>query len=227
MSETTHRRVMNLIARGRLVETDDTNGLQYLNLRLLAGEAKTRVERFQQYGFSSIPRPGSEVVALFPGGSRDHCIVMSVDDRGARIRGGAPGEVSLYSDEGDHFTLTRGNKIVVATHTLEITADTEVHITAGNVVIEGPIVTSGGDVSMTGNLAVNGNVAVNGNLSVTGTYPKSAPGRYELRGVETGGVDPETIGWANRADSAALLQGALLDSGRWRGVVVIDQGDAP
>jgi phage baseplate assembly protein V len=156
MSDTTHRRVMNLITRGRLVAVDDTHGLQLVQVRLLRSEGKDNVERFQQYGFSSVPTPDCEAVVLFPGGSRDHGIVLSIDNRGARMRGQAAGEVSIYSDEGDYIALKRGNEIEVVTKTLTITVDTEIIINAPKITIIAPEIDIQGNINLTGNLTATG-----------------------------------------------------------------------
>lgn len=147
----THRRVMNLVARGRLTGTDDTDGLQTADLALLHDEAKAKVERFQQYGFTAHPPVGSEAVVLFIGGGRDHGVAIAIDNRASRMPGQAVGEVAMYSDEGDFIVLKRGNGIDVTTHTLTITADTEV-------IIKAPKITITGTINLTGDLHCSGTI---------------------------------------------------------------------
>jgi phage baseplate assembly protein V len=148
---TDHQRVMNMVARGRLSATQDDEGMQFAQVSLLRGEAKARVERFQQYGFSGIAPRGSEVVAVFVGGSRAHGVIVSIDNRASRIRGQVEGEVAIYSDEGDFIVLKRGNKIEIATDTLIINADVAIHIRAPNIHIEGNIHLNG-DLTSTGSI---------------------------------------------------------------------------
>lgn len=156
---TTHQRVMNMVARGRLSATQDDEGMQFAQVSLLRGEAKARVERFQQYGFSGVAPRGSEAVVLFVGGNRDHGIILSIDNRASRIRGQVEGEVAMYSDEGDFIVLKRGNQIEVGTDRLIIKAELEITIEAPRVLIKAQ------DVTIEGNLQVNGNISATGSIN--------------------------------------------------------------
>lgn len=113
------RRIMGMISRAVISAVLDDKGIQKLKISLLADEEHNNVERIQQYGFSSNPLPGSEAVALFIGGGRDHGVVIAVDDKRYRLKNLASGEVALYTDEGDKIHFKRGGKI-------EIIASTEV-----------------------------------------------------------------------------------------------------
>lgn len=113
-------RLANSIARGVVQLIDDRTKLQLLQigvLQLLQGgnEDVDDCERFQNYGFSSVPLPGAEAVALFPNGDRGHPLVIAVDDRRHRPTTGQPGEAVMYTDEGDEIRLKRGHIIVLAT----------------------------------------------------------------------------------------------------------------
>ncbi|MBI4209535.1 MAG: phage baseplate assembly protein [Deltaproteobacteria bacterium] len=109
------RRVLLSISRGIVKEVDDSKKIQLLTLRLLANELHSNVERFQNYGFTSVPLKDSEVVAVFPGGNREHGIVIAVEDRRYRLKGLQSGEVALYTDEGDSLVLKRDNQIELKT----------------------------------------------------------------------------------------------------------------
>jgi len=159
----THRRLQNLIVRGVVEGTDDTTGLQTHTVSLLAHESKANVERFQQYGVSTVPQPGSEVVCVFPNGNREHGIIVSVENRASRLPRMDPGEVSLYSDEGDAIALRRGNCVQIITHTLDASAGTMVVITSG-----GPIT-----IQASGDVTVNApNIKLNGNVDIANGYLK-------------------------------------------------------
>lgn len=118
-----------MVGRCVLRAVTDTDGIQTARIGLLAGETRTGVERFQNYGFTSVPLPGAEGLAVFRGGSRDHGIIVAVDDRRYRLTGLADGEVALYTDEGDTIHLKRGKVIDVETDTLNINAAKAVNIT--------------------------------------------------------------------------------------------------
>lgn len=118
-------RIMMTISRGVLEAVKDDNKLQLLKLSLLADEQRDNIERFQQYGFTSNPLPGAECIALFPGGNRDHGIVIAVDDRRFRLKALKSGEVALYTDEGDKIHFKRADamgktKIVIHSDNIEL-----------------------------------------------------------------------------------------------------------
>jgi phage baseplate assembly protein V len=154
----THRRVMNMICRGVLATTDDENGMQLQQVSLLRDEAKTAVERFQNYGFSSNAPADSECIVVFVGGGRDHGVVVGVDDRATRFTGLAAGEVAIYTNEGDSIVLKRNNVVEVTTRTLIVNAEDAIEIAAPEIRITGDIELDG-DLNATGNInAPGGNV---------------------------------------------------------------------
>lgn len=108
-------RIANLIARSVVTRVNDAPKLQELQLGILADESRDECEHFQTYGFSSIPLPGAEAVALFPNGDRGVALVIAVDDRRYRPKGGQGGESVMYTDEGDEIRLARGHVIVMTT----------------------------------------------------------------------------------------------------------------
>jgi phage baseplate assembly protein V len=151
----THRRVMNMICRGVLATTDDENGMQLQQVSLLRDEAKTAVERFQNYGFSSNAPADSECIVVFVGGGRDHGVVVGVDDRATRFTGLAAGEVAIYTNEGDSIVLKRNNIVEVTTRTLIVNAEDAIEITAP-------------EIRITGNIALDGDLTATGNISAPG-----------------------------------------------------------
>lgn len=107
------RRVMLSIARAVVKGIDDTTKMQLMQLSLLAGETHSKVERFQNYGFTSVPFEGAEACVVFPHGNREHGIIIAVDDRRYRMKAMEKGEVALYTDEGDYVHLKRNKEILV------------------------------------------------------------------------------------------------------------------
>lgn len=99
------RRVMNMMARGKVTRVNDAGKTQRLQVELLADEAQDLLERFQQYGFSSVPKVGSECLVVFLGGNRDHGIVLTVNDGKTRKNGLNPGDVALYTSKGNFIVL--------------------------------------------------------------------------------------------------------------------------
>jgi len=148
------QRLQLMISRAVVLLVNDGTSLQGLQVSLLADEVRDDVEHFQPYGFTSVPHPGAEAIAASVAGSRDHVVVVVVDDRRYRLRGLAQGEVAIYTDEGDQVVIRRGG-------TIEVTAATKVLITApqvqctGNLQVDGNI-TSGANITAQGNVADQG-----------------------------------------------------------------------
>jgi len=89
-------RIFMLIARGVIDAVNDTGGVQSVKMSLLADEVRDDLERFQNYGFTSTPFAGAEGVAIFPGGNREHGLIVAVDDRRARPKDIPPGGSAQY-----------------------------------------------------------------------------------------------------------------------------------
>lgn len=119
-------RIRNVVARGVIKTVDDTKKVQQQQNSLLAGETKSGIERYQNYGFTSVPHPGMETVVVFAGGDRSNGIIVAVGDRQFRVKNLQPGEVAIYTDEGDVIKLGRNRKIQVTTLHLEVNATEDV-----------------------------------------------------------------------------------------------------
>ncbi|NDY41244.1 phage baseplate assembly protein V [Dissulfurirhabdus thermomarina] len=140
------RRVRLMVGRGVLARVDDGAREQVVQVELLAGEVR-ELERYQEYGFSSVPHAGSEGIVVCIGGTRDHGIMVATGDRRYRLTGMAPGEVALYDDLGNVVRLGRDQVTVTAVQHLEASAPTcrlaaEVTID-GNVTVHGDVTASG------------------------------------------------------------------------------------
>lgn len=122
------QRIALSIARAIIRVVDDSLPIQSVQAALLSDETRDRVERMQEYGFTSVPFPGCRSVAVFVGGDRSHGIVIACDDPQNRKRNLQPGEVSIYTDEGDYIMLKRGKVVEVNTETLLIKASQKVRM---------------------------------------------------------------------------------------------------
>lgn len=122
------RRMRNIVSRGEVSMVQDGFKMQTNQIRLLDGELIDGAERAQQYGFTSHPQNGAECFVAFAGADRAHPIILSVDDRRYRIKSSKPGEVVIYTDEGDQIALKRDNTIEVATKHFIVKAEEDVTI---------------------------------------------------------------------------------------------------
>lgn len=139
------------ISRAVVALVSDDKKLQELQITLHADEARGAVERFQQYGFTSVPLEGAEAIALSVAGSRGHMVVIAVDDRRYRKKDLQPGESAIYSDEGDYVLLKRGRIV-------EVNAGTRLNVIAPEAVFSG-------NVHVAGSITCAGNVSdLNGSM---------------------------------------------------------------
>jgi phage baseplate assembly protein V len=146
-------KIQNMIARGVLQSVDDGSGVQVLGLSLLAGERRDSVERFQNYGFSSVPTGDAEAIVIFPGGDRSAGVVVALDERGSRLTGLAPGEVAFYSNAGNSVILKADGEIEVTGQRLTINTEADVTIaTPTAVLLRTPLLRVEGDITASGSI---------------------------------------------------------------------------
>jgi phage baseplate assembly protein V len=115
------RRLRLMASRAVLSLISDASGMQIVQVKLLNGEVRNGIERYQQYGFTSVPLPGAEGIYLSLGADRDHGVIIVADDRRYRIKGLQSGEVAIYTDEDK----------AAADHRIVFKRGKEIHITAG------------------------------------------------------------------------------------------------
>jgi len=107
-------------------------------------ESHAQREYFQHYGFASCPLPGSEGVPVMLGGDVNNIIMVATEDRRYKLVV-KPGEVGLYTDEGDYVLLGRGN-VIHAYSKNEIIAEAPTVQVKGNLLVDGNI-TATGDIT--------------------------------------------------------------------------------
>lgn len=137
----------NVLARGVVALGNSASKLQSLQLRLMAGEVKDNVEHLEPYGFTSCPQSGAEALAGFIGGDRSHGVVIMVSDRRFRLKGLKPGEVAVYSDEGDCIVFRRGRVLDIQTVTLNVNASESVNFNTPVIRATGRIESDGDQVA--------------------------------------------------------------------------------
>lgn len=124
MTNPMKRRISLMVGRAVLsAAADDTKTFQTLQLDVLSDETLDGLERFQNYGFTSVPVEGAEALVVFPQGNRDHGIVVAVDDRKTRMKGLLPGDVAMYSRTPGRFV-----KIREADGQITLETDGEMHL---------------------------------------------------------------------------------------------------
>jgi phage baseplate assembly protein V len=101
-----------MLGRGIVTRVNDAGAIQLIRGKLMDGEDYDQMERVQQYGLTSVPLAGAELLSTFIGGNRDHAVVVAVDDRRYRLRGLKDGEMAIYDDQGQKVHLTRTGIVI-------------------------------------------------------------------------------------------------------------------
>lgn len=140
--------------RGKLTRNNSASPIQLAQAAGLADELLQNVELMQQYGYTSNPPSGSECIVLPLGGRTGHGIIIATEHGTYRLKNLKPGEVALYSDEGDSIVLKRGRIIEVTTQTFRINAATAIELNA-------PVITGNASASVSFNTpVVNASTAI-------------------------------------------------------------------
>lgn len=110
------------VARATISKILDDPNMQTLDAGFLKDEARKGIERFQNYGFSSVPmgpdkdgKEGPEAIVTFQGGNRSNPIITGVDDRRHRPRGLKEGENAQYDHQGQMTYLAKDGTYIIGT----------------------------------------------------------------------------------------------------------------
>ena len=97
--------------------------IQRVNAEALAGEQLQDVELVQQFGFTSAPPAGAQLVLLPLGGRTSASVIVATEHGAYRLQLGAQGECAIYNQWGDlvHLKQDRSMHVVAA---LKVVMDT-------------------------------------------------------------------------------------------------------
>ncbi|KEA51788.1 MULTISPECIES: phage baseplate assembly protein V [Mangrovibacter] len=133
------RRLRLLVDRAVVRLVTDSLGRQNLQVQSLADATNDDVERFQQYGLTTVPPAGSEAIVLAVGGRRESLVAIAVEDKRCRPKGLEAGDVCLYHQDGQSMIiLKKGGIIDVRGKTVNYTADDLFEITTAQFKCVGP-----------------------------------------------------------------------------------------
>ncbi|HGY4723279.1 TPA: phage baseplate assembly protein V [Citrobacter amalonaticus] len=109
------RRIRLLADRALVRIISDDMNRQNLQVQTLADATNDDVERFQNYGLTSVPPAGSEAIVLAIGGQRENLVAVVVEDKRCRPRNLEPGEVRLYHADGLSFISLKKDGVIQVT----------------------------------------------------------------------------------------------------------------
>lgn len=179
------RRITGAITRAVVSGVVDDLQRQNLQLKMHADESVDDIERFQNYGCSSFPPIGSEVILAAIGGNLGNLVAVAVEDKKYRPKGES-GDVFLYHLEGHKIRLTKDGKVVVTATDVIFEAANSFTIISPETLIQGPLHVTGGistdlGIFATGGITsasvVSGSDLTAGGFSYLGHFHKDAENR--------------------------------------------------
>lgn len=164
------RALSGMRAAFRAVQTGLTiaTRIQRVSGEGLSDEKLADMELFQQFGLSSAPPDGSELIVIPLGGRTSASVVIATEHGTYRFKLGSQGEAALYNQWGDVVHMRQ---------------DRTIHMVAQlQVLIDAPLLQVNGQIHSTGNITSDAGVFDQGGA-------KSMAG---MRGVFNGHKHPET-----------------------------------
>lgn len=182
--------------RGTLNLVKSADNIQKAQVSGLADETLQDVELMQQFGLTSVPPAGTQVVVLPMGGETTHSIVIATENGSFRVKNLKSGETAVYDESGSTIILKQGRLIEIDCDILKITATKKVDISSPLVETDhvftaqgqingngGMAVQGGSGASFTGNVTqtkgsftTDGDVTANGKSLVSHTHPGDSGG---------------------------------------------------
>lgn len=137
------RRISSMVVRAVVVEVVEDLQRQGLQLRMENDESGDNIERFQQYGFSSVPPQDSEAIVAALYGNLGQRIALAVEKKELRPKGD-PLDVFLYHAEGHSMRLTKDGKLIISVTDAILEASNGFTIISPQTLIDGPLHVTGG-----------------------------------------------------------------------------------
>jgi phage baseplate assembly protein V len=147
--ESVFRRVQMMFGRARVTHTDDSGPVQIMQVRSSALEVSDGRKRMAEFGFTSNPPYGADVLTLHVAGDRGAGTVFATNHQQSRPTGLQQGETMLYSEDGKYVYMTASGGISVFANgqPVNVTGATTVTINASTeVLMNTPILKCTGDI---------------------------------------------------------------------------------
>jgi len=143
------RRIQMMLGRGRVMLVDDSGPVQKIQVRSNKHEVADDRLRVTEFGFSSNPPVGSDVLTSHISGDRTDGAVYATNHQESRPRGMAPGESMLYSEDGKQIYLTASGGIVVEAKGQDVTVNNATTVTINastEILMNTPLLKVTGDI---------------------------------------------------------------------------------
>ncbi|OCG27181.1 phage baseplate protein [Gilliamella sp. HK2] len=144
------RKIKLLVSRAVVNIVTDSLKQQNMQINLLDGETADDVERFQNYGHTSVPPAGSEAIVLSVGGKRQHLVAVVVDSKSSRLKDLKSGDSALYHLDGHYLLLTEEQLVNLVCKNLHAKADEKILFETQQTQFTGNVDIIGGDSKASG-----------------------------------------------------------------------------
>jgi phage gp45-like len=102
------RRVLTMIAPARISATDDTGNIHSAQIGISSTpEIIDKVPVTHYYGFHTNVPANTDAIVIFGNGDRSRPVIVGHNNIKARPKNFKPGEVALFTDEGDTLKFSR------------------------------------------------------------------------------------------------------------------------
>lgn len=137
-----------------------SNRVQRVHGEALKGERLQDMELIQQFGLSTCPPDGSQLIIIPVGGRSSAAVVVATEHGSYRFKVDAQGEAALYNQWGDVIHLKQDRSIRIVAQA-KVRLETPLAEMTGNLSVAGNI-TSGGNMTSAANITAAGSVADQG-----------------------------------------------------------------
>ncbi|UPG89263.1 phage baseplate assembly protein V [Luteibacter aegosomaticola] len=149
------RRVQATIGRGRVTASRDSGPAQMIQAQLGPIEVRDNTPRLAEFGFSSRPPVGSDVVLVFVGGDRTNGIIVATGHQASRPRDLAVGETKVYDFFGKFIHFTEEGGIIIEANGSPVTVNNATTVTINaseKVLMDTPFLEVTGDIKAHGDI---------------------------------------------------------------------------
>lgn len=137
------RRIISMITRAIVVDVIEDLQRQAIQITGESNESGDNIERFQQYGFSSVPPADSEAIIAALKGNLAQRVALAVEKKELRPQGDSL-DVFIYHAEGHSIQLTKDGKCIISVTDAILEATSSFTIISPETLIQGPLHVTGG-----------------------------------------------------------------------------------